>query len=217
MSNEALSEEFYERARALLEERLWPKRYQHSLSVAETAVQLAQAYGLDVRRARIAGLLHDWDKGYSDKEIRARAREFGIDVSPEVIEHMPALLHGPTAACDLARRFPELDADILQAISRHTSAALEMSDLDMVVYTADAIEPLRSFSSMEKLRAAVGTISLEDLFLETFRNVTMLLVQKRKIMHPDTVKVWNYYIERMRQRKPFDDKGRFSAEQKGSV
>lgn len=196
MSEEALTDEFYERARVRLEGRLKPKRYEHSLSVSQMAVEIARAYGVDDRRARIAGLLHDWDKNYKDYEIRARAIELGVEVPRMVLEDMPHLLHGPTAARALAREYPEIDADVLRAIDRHTSAAVDMAPLDMVIYVADAIEPLRPFSDMAHLRAAVGEMDLEELFFETLQHVMAFLVGKGKTMHPNTVNVWNHYALR---------------------
>ena len=42
-----------------LESRLKPSRYRHSVGVSETAVFLAERFGVDVENARGAGLLHD--------------------------------------------------------------------------------------------------------------------------------------------------------------
>ena len=198
MTDGSLTDEFYEQARKRLKERLDRKRYEHSLSVSDMAVRLARAYGVDERKARLAGLLHDWDKDYSDDEARARARDLGVKANPVVLDSMPRLLHGPTAALDLAREYPEIGDDVLQAIARHTSAEVGMTDLDMIVYTADAIEPLRPFDGMAAIRDRIGEASLEELFLATFQHVIAFLVDKKRRMHPDTVSVWNYYVERSR-------------------
>ncbi|WP_139653380.1 bis(5'-nucleosyl)-tetraphosphatase (symmetrical) YqeK [Raoultibacter phocaeensis] len=198
MADETLTDEYFEAAKERLRMRLDKERYEHSLSVSDTAVQLARAYGVDERKARLAGLLHDWDKGYSDKDITERAQELRVAANPVVLESMPRLLHGPTAAIELAREFPGIGEDVLQAIARHTSAEVGMTDLDMIVYTADAIEPLRPFDSMAAVRDSIGAVSLEELFLGTFQHVIAFLVEKKRRMHPDTVKVWNYYVERAR-------------------
>ena len=204
MAEESLTDEFYEQAKKSLRQRLAPQRYEHSLSVSDMAVRLARAYGVDERKARLAGLLHDWDKDYSDDDARMRSRELGVQTNPVVLESMPRLLHGPTAALDLARAYPEIGDDVLQAIARHTSAEVGMTDLDMVVYTADAIEPLRPFDGMAAVRERIGQVSLEELFLATFQHVIAFLVEKKRRMHPDTVNVWNYYVERSRdvRKKP---------------
>ena len=117
----ALTGEFFEARKAELAERVSEKRFTHAMGVVKAADKLARTYGVDVRRARLAGLLHDWDKGYDDEGIRERAREVGISVDPWIFEHQPRLLHGPTAAAALGRAFPQIPADVLQAIDRHTT------------------------------------------------------------------------------------------------
>ena len=197
--NEAdvLSEEFYEARRKELKARLTKKsRYRHSLGVAEESVRLAKLYGADMRKARLAGLLHDWDKGYDDEGIRARVAELGLEVDPFLLERMPQLLHGPTAAAALAQRFPQLPADVVSAIERHTAGATGMSDLDMIVYVADVIEPNRDFPGVDELRALPEKEGLEDLFIDVSAHVLMNLVERRRFVHPHTLEVWNHYIAR---------------------
>ena len=43
-----------------------PKRFAHSISVGHCAETLAQVYGADMFSARVAGILHDWEKLLSD-------------------------------------------------------------------------------------------------------------------------------------------------------
>ena len=186
---DVLSDEFFEAREHDLAFRLKPRRFEHVLGVSDTAEKLAEAYGVDVRKARLAGLLHDWDKEFSDDEARERARALGIGVDPYVLETMPRLLHGPTAAASLHRIWPELPDDVLQAIARHTAAAIGMSDLDMIVYIADAIEPERDFQGLGDLRAAVGKVPLEELFMMTFNHILLTLVERRRRLHPATVEV----------------------------
>ena len=196
--DEVLSKAFYKKRKKELEQRVGPKRFAHCLGVAEACVQLAEAYGLDVKKARLAGLLHDWDKGMDDDEARARVRELHMedDVDPWVVEHMPRVLHGYTAARALARDFPAIPDDILQAIDRHTTAAEDMTPLDMLLYIADAIEPGRTFGRIDELRAAVGTVSLEELYYQTYDYWTFLLFERKKTLHPDTMRIWNANVLR---------------------
>ena len=197
--DDVLSDAFYEARERDLAKRLRRKRFEHVQGVAQTAAALAEAYGVDPRKARLAGLLHDWDKEYSDDEARARARALDISIEPYVLEHMPRLLHGPTAAAALERMWPDLPADVLQAIARHTAASVGMSDLDMIIYIADAIEPQRDFDGLGDLRAAAGRESLEELFMMTFNHILLTLVERRRRLHPATVEVWNHYVTRSRE------------------
>ncbi|MBO7701437.1 MAG: bis(5'-nucleosyl)-tetraphosphatase (symmetrical) YqeK [Eggerthellaceae bacterium] len=196
---DVFSKAFFNERKAELEKRVSAKRFKHSLGVSYTCVQLAEEYGLDVKKARLAGLLHDWDKGYDDEGARARVRELGMEdeVDPVVVEKMPGVLHGITAARALGNEFPGIPADILQAISRHTTAALDMEPLDMVLYIADAIEPNRQFGRIDELRARVGEATLEELYFETYEYWVFLLFERRKPLHPDTIRIWNAYTERL--------------------
>jgi putative nucleotidyltransferase with HDIG domain len=45
--------------RKILANTLKPSRFEHTLGVAETAVRLAERFGVDSHRARLAALLHD--------------------------------------------------------------------------------------------------------------------------------------------------------------
>ena len=202
--SDALSEGFFNARKAELKQRVSAKRFKHTLGVADTCAQLAERYGLDARKARLAGLLHDWDKGYDDEGARARVYELGMEdeIDPTVVERMPGTLHGATAARALGRVFPEIPADVLQAISRHTTAALDMAPLDMVLYIADAIEPNRQFGRIDELRAIVGRATLEELYFQTYEYWVFLLFERRKPLHPDTIRIWNAYTERLpRKRK----------------
>lgn len=199
MSDVTLSDSFYQEAQSLLYKRLSTKRFKHSVSVARTAVKLARVYDVDEDKARIAGLLHDWDKGYDDEGIRKRVDELGMSVDPILYTKMPRLLHSLTASEALKREFPTLDDDVLQAIARHTSGEVDMTPLDMVIYVADAIEPLRNYQSEENLYEKIGTMSLEDLFLATYKQVFSYLISKERQVHPDTIRIWNSYIERRRK------------------
>ena len=161
------SDAFYEARRDELEKRVGPRRFKHSLGVSETAEELARIYGADETAARVAGLLHDWDKGYDDPGILARADELGMELDAELVA-MPRVLHGLTAAVALGRAFPELPPEVLTAVERHTLGDAGMSDLDMIVYIADALEPGRKGKVVEKLREKVGELELTGLFLEVY-------------------------------------------------
>ena len=181
MSEDVLSDAFFDARERDLKKRLKPKRFEHARGVSKTAASLAETYG--------------------DDEIRERARALGVDVDPYVLDTMPRLLHGPTAAAELVRAYPDLSADVVQAIARHTAAAVGMSDLDMIIYIADAIEPSRDFDGLDELRAAIGAVPLEELFMMTFNHILLTLVERRRRLHPATVEVWNHYVARSRDAK----------------
>ena len=198
---DVLSQAFFDARCAELAQRVKPRRLEHSLGVSDMAAKMARVYGVDERLARLAGLLHDWDKGYNDEGIRTRVKELGLTDELASYLDMPHLLHGPTAAAALGREFPELPASLLQAIRLHTTGSVDMTPLDLIVYTADAIEPTRDYPGVDQLRAQVGEVELEELFMATFQHIMGNLVERRKRIHPDTVTVWNHYVARARVRR----------------
>lgn len=188
-----MNEITYSQASAALRARLGDAGAGHSERVAQTAGLLASTYGLEAEPARLAGLLHDWDRERSSDALASAARDAGIELT-EADEAVPYLLHARTAAVSLEQSLPGLPRNVLQAVSRHTLGAPDMSELDMVVYLADMIEPARTFSGVEELRDAVGTIPLDELFALGYQHSVAHLVSTRRRIHPETVAVWNALV-----------------------
>lgn len=167
------------------------RRLDHSLSVAKTAEHLAVMYGVDPFLARVAGLLHDWDKAVSKDELLARARHFGIDLGVP-LESVEPLLHGMVAARELPERYPHLPHEVWHAIACHTSAAEDMNELDMVLFVADGIEPLRRSSpGIQQTRSLVGKASLEDLFWNAFVGGIVFVLETGRYLYPRTIDIYN--------------------------
>ena len=189
----------YKRMKALLRRRVKPSRFVHSVMVAETAEKMAYAYDVDPRVARMAGLLHDWDKALSPKRLRDRIAYYRIDIDGPTQINMPQLLHGPTAAAVLADEFPEFGSEVFQAIARHTVGGIRMSPLDMIVFCADKIEPGNDVQVYRDLYDQIGKIDLKDLFLAVQREGLIYLLRSTRPLDVDAVEVWNFYCaERQR-------------------
>lgn len=168
-----------------------PRRLAHSLAVADTAEQLALTYGADAFLARCAGLLHDWEKASSAEEQLARARELGLDFGVE-LELVQPLLHGAIAARTLPARYPELPSEVWSAIAVHTVAAVRMSPLDMVLFVADGIEPLRPASrGITHTRSLVGRVTLDDLFWDSFVGGMTYVLEGGRYLYPGTLETYN--------------------------
>lgn len=204
---DALSDAFFNARKEDLAGRVSEKRQRHVEGVVLACEHLARCYGGDVRKARLAGLLHDWDKGYDDAVIRARVDELGMagSIDPWVVRNMPQVLHGHTAARALARDFPQIPADVIQAVDRHTVASVDMTKLDMIVYIADAVEEGRRFGRIDELRAAVGKVDLDELFFLTYEYWTFLLFERGKQLHPETIRIWNELVARRAARRKEHD------------
>ncbi len=187
----------FDTAASRVEERLGEAAFQHCLRVAETACSLAGIYGVDPEEARLAGLLHDWDREVSNEALVETAIADGHAMT-EADAHSPRLLHAQTGAAALREEFPGISDSVVGAVARHTLGAVDMQPLDMVVYVADMIEPARTYPGIDDVREAVGTLSLDAAFAEAYRYSMAALVKARKPIHPLTVDVWNAYVARGR-------------------
>lgn len=187
------SKEFYKQMKGEVKERVSEERFEHIKSVAKTAKKIAKVYGCDYKLARLAGILHDWDKDLSDKEIVAKCEKFGIvdQLGQWNVANMPRLLHGPTAACELKKRFPDMPYEVISAISVHTTADVDMDEMDMIIYVADAIEPTRSYPELEELWDLVGKVSLFELYKTVYKYWLERLIEKNRVLHSNTIEIWN--------------------------
>lgn len=179
-----------------------PQRYLHSLSVAATAEQMALAYGADPLDARVAGILHDWDKVLSSSEQIALAEDLGIDLGVDLALVQP-LLHGMTAARHLPKRYPELTGGIWQAIERHTIGHADMSDLDMIVFVADGIEPRRrDVPAIRATRELVDARApLADVYWSSFYRGVSYVIDTERYLYPGTLAIYNELALRRRATK----------------
>lgn len=183
----------YESAHSALAARLSASALAHCERTAATAATLAETYSADVELARLAGLLHDWDREVPKKDLVAHAERHGLEVSD--VEHAtPKLLHARTGAAAVRAQFPGLPEPVYSAVEKHTVGALDMSDLDRIVYLADMIEPGRAYPGVQALRDLVGRVSLGELFLQGYAVSIESLLQRRKRLHPATVEIWNSLV-----------------------
>lgn len=170
----------------------------HCERVAETAARIAASYGVDVALARLAGLLHDWSKEQGGAELVSIARRRNVPLTDADLA-VPYLLHAPVGAAEVRDALPGIDEIVLRAIAAHTCGAPTMSELDMVVYVADAIEPGRTHDGVRALRGAVGPVPLRELFARTYEVSFRHLIDKRRCIHPVTTEVWNALIAEVKR------------------
>lgn len=181
-----------------VDKRLAGRRLKHAHSVADTAVKLARIYDVDEFDARIAGLLHDWDKLLTDAEFPARLEELGIE-APENIEYLYPVLHSFTGAEAVKREFPELSDAVIQAIHDHTLGSKDMSDLDVVIFVADMIEPNRQTKGrpqIKELRKLVGKVPLDELYFAGYAVTIQSLLDRRRFIDPMALDIWNDLVQK---------------------
>jgi len=126
------------------------KRIPHVLGTEQEAVRLAERYGADVEKARVAALLHDCTKKLEMDEQKVLCARYDIELDP-LEQTALKLLHAKTGAA-VARDVFGVDDEIYTAIWWHTTGHARMTLLEKIIYLADYIEPSRDFPGVDKLR-----------------------------------------------------------------
>ena len=119
-----------------------PKRFRHSLGVADTAMCLAACHGADIYKAYVAGILHDNAKYIDYDEQIKLCDDLGIPIS-KIERDNPYLLHAKVGAYMASEKFGIKDMAITEAIKWHTTGKPAMNKLEMIIFIADFIEPMR--------------------------------------------------------------------------
>lgn len=183
-----------EEIRRELQRRLKESRFNHSIGVADTAVELAKKFGVDTQKAYLAGLLHDCAREFENDELPAQAEKRKIKIG-EVEKNVPLLLHAYIGAKMISEIYEVNDAEISQAIYRHTVGAKNMSDLDKIIYFADMIEPNRNYPGVEELRKLAETSNnLDEIILTALNESIIFVTQKNSLIHPDTIDARNFLL-----------------------
>lgn len=183
-------------ARSAVAERLSPRSLEHSEATAGAAELIAKIYGANPHVACLTGLLHDWAREESPGYLVRRALEIGISVGP-VERAVPYLLHAGVGAYDLDAHFAGISPRVLDAVRRHTLGAVTMSELDMIIYVADMIEPGRRYEGATHLRSLVGNVTLFELYANAYQMSFRQLIREHKHLHPTTVDAWNAIVDTM--------------------
>ena len=157
---------YYDHLRGILK----PSRLRHSLGVMWTAVQAAPLLGLDVRKARIAGLLHDCGKAAAG-----------------------ALEHGPVGAEIARRELGVEDEEILGAIRWHTVGRVPLTPLEKLIFAADYAEPFRPpLPAQEEIRRCLVSDPDRAVWLLASATVDYLKTCGKEV-GGDTMAVMQYY------------------------
>ena len=124
--------------RIAVSERLSPKKYNHSINVAQYAERIATKTSVDPQKMYIAGLLHDIASGLSNDRILQLCERTGRYVPSNEIQHARSL-HGVAGACIAYEEFGIRDREILLAIAFHSGRA-GMQQAEKIIFLADMID-----------------------------------------------------------------------------
>ncbi|OIJ16666.1 phosphohydrolase [Anaerobacillus alkalilacustris] len=180
-----------DKALCIVKEKLPNKRYVHTLGVLETAVNLAQKYGVDQKKVELAAVFHDYAKFRPIDEMKQIVVNENMDDA--LLLYGEELLHGPVGAYLVKQEFGIKDEDILDAIRYHTTGRPNMTLLEKIIYIADYIEPNRSFKGVEEVRE-LAQQDIDAALITSISNTINFLMKKKQPVFPATLAAYNYLI-----------------------
>lgn len=178
--------------RKILYSKLDAYRLNHSECVSECAAALAEQYGADVEKARLAGLLHDIMKNADRQQHFEELEKAGISLSLVELANSK-VWHQFSGAAYLKNEKIVTDEEILGAVRWHTTGRAGMTLLEKVVYIADFISADRDYPDVDVVRKLAQS-SLEEAILYTTQYTIKKLVSAALPVHPATVDCYNDMI-----------------------
>jgi predicted HD superfamily hydrolase involved in NAD metabolism len=127
------------------------KRFNHSLRVLDTAVDLSRKYNVSLKKTVVASLLHDCGRLKEDNLVLEKLKTYGIILDKDTYENLN-LRHSVLGRYIAAEEFCIEDSEILYAIRFHTTGRSHMTDIEKIIYLADAIEPERKYEGVDLIR-----------------------------------------------------------------
>ncbi len=179
----------YEQYEQEVQRHLTEKRFYHSQCVAQEAARLAQRYGADVEKARLAGILHDIMKDTPPEQQLKILQDSGILLT-KTQRHNRKLWHALAGAAYLQQTLQVKDGDIVEAVRCHTSGKKDMSLLEKVLFVADYISADREYPGVERMRQAAYR-SLEEAIVEGVLFTVQELMGQRLPVAAESVEAYN--------------------------
>lgn len=173
------------------------KRYQHVIGVVNTSSKLADIYGEDVQKCRIAAIFHDYAKQFTKDQVQQTTLEYCVKL--DTLEKDSIQLSHSKLAAEIAKKeYGIYDQDILNAISFHTTGRAYMSMIEKIIFVADSIEPGRKYPGVEAVRDLAFHDINKAILIIYKHTITHLLNSDHKI-HPDSVTARNYFIDKNKE------------------
>ena len=165
-------------------------RFEHCIGVSKTAKKLAKLNQYDEDKAAFAGFIHDYAKQVSVEEYREVIKTKGFD--QDLLNWNRSIWHGIVGTYFIQRDLKINDSEILTAVRRHTTADVEMTTLDKIVFMADYIEPGRSFPGVEEARK-ITYANLDQGVGYQLAHTLEFLIEKRNKIYPRTLDAYNVW------------------------
>lgn len=188
-----------------LKENLTEERYSHTLGVKDAAAELAKRYCLNIKKAELAGLLHDCAKCLSNEELLNIINTKCQNIKKNELLNYKTY-HAPVGETFARDIFKIDDPEILSAIRCHTLGKVDMTTFEKIIFLADKIEantrPLEYrkklwdiLNKYDKIKEGLG---LDMALYECFSSTIKSLVERHLAICPATIDVYNWLLDNVK-------------------
>ena len=187
INNQIEFDEKYSQLDSYVKAELSEKRYKHTISVVGEAKRLADLNQLtveDTRRVTLAAIFHDAAKELSEDQMAKLIEKYHLD---KRYLGNSNLAHGKLASKMIKDMFNITDEDIINAISFHTTGRANMSQVEKIVFIADAIEPLRKYDVVDEIRKTTWDNLDKGCHKMLVETIKMLERQSKGPIDEDTI------------------------------
>ena len=181
----------------ILRENLKESRLKHVYGVVETAKKLAEIYGENPEKAEEAALFHDMYKGLTEEESDFYVRRFNLD---QRYLGNRNLAHSQIAAEMMKREFKITDQDLINAVKYHTTGRAGMSNLEKIIYIADATEAGRVYPGVEDIRE-MSFQNLDAACMMSLDRTAEFVKSNGNYLDPDTEYASEYFHKMLKVRR----------------
>lgn len=154
-------------------------------------------YNIDENKIKLAALLHDITKPFSDDANLQILKEHFPNLINEKLLTSPQIWHSFTGSAYIKSELGICDQDILNAVFYHTTGRKNMTPLEKIIFISDYIEMGRRGEHFEKVRVlAFQNIDLAIVVM--LEEQFAYLESKNLPIYSLSIQTYKYYKEEVK-------------------
>ncbi len=169
-------------------------RFIHIVGVFNMASYLAKKYNVNIFKAQLAALIHDYFKYESIEEMKEYLKDSKLI---EECEECPVLFHAYSSAKAVKDIFNIEDDEIYYAVKYHVFGRLKMTKLEEIILISDYTEENRTYESCVKARKILLDNKLNEAIYLSTKDTIDFVTKKGEKPHPIQLKILKQYKEKI--------------------
>ncbi|MFA5560442.1 MAG: bis(5'-nucleosyl)-tetraphosphatase (symmetrical) YqeK [Acholeplasmataceae bacterium] len=167
-----------------------PKRLRHVFGVYQMSKYLAEIHHLDIEKAAISALFHDYTRMDSLEDQKPYLSKRIIDQYKE----KPIAYHAYSAARRLEKEFKITDFDIVSPIEQHVFGKSNMSSYEKLLFISDFCEINRPLKFREET-VLLAIKDLDEALVYVYEKTLFFLEEKGITPTKQQIEAYQYYKE----------------------